>query len=135
MAKFLKTPKRRKDEPVETDQETDLDSMQVSTVYLPYRDAIKNVNFGLVNTVRDEIERLIRVYSLGIEVADCRMVLIKSCNNETEMDLSRLIEFYKNDLSLESTSVRIIHSNSATQNAQALPNVGSLGVSPKFSPN
>ncbi|RUS75729.1 hypothetical protein EGW08_016511 [Elysia chlorotica] len=112
-------------------QESDVDSIEVSRLELPYREPVKNVSLGSVNTVRDEIDRLLRTYDLRIPVDECELVITKTCGNSVRMNTVASIESYMNELS-NCTSVRLIHCNATAEIAQAAPNIGSLGVNPRY---
>ncbi|GFS22207.1 hypothetical protein ElyMa_006944800 [Elysia marginata] len=113
--------------PVKT--ETQLDSIEITELILPVRGKQLHVNLGLVNTVEEEIERLIADYSLNIRLEDCEMVIIKDNGDRRVMEFEHEVERYKDSLVISSNIVQLVH-NPKSSNTQA-PNLGSLGIALK----
>ncbi|GFS22173.1 hypothetical protein ElyMa_006943700 [Elysia marginata] len=112
-----------------TQKETDFDHIEITKVYLPYHDEpIKNWSFGLVNSVREEIDRLIRRYGLQLTVDSCTLALTKICGISISMDPLLKIEDYIDDLTCEGTVVRLIHSQPLEGHREPQASMDFMGV-------
>lgn len=111
--------------------EAEFDHIEVAKVFLPYQAEPEiNINFGLVNSVADEIQVLIRRFNLPIDhPKNCSLILIKSCGNIVKMHHDNRIEDYAGQLSNEATTVRLIHEPDANKEAQ--PSEASLRINLK----
>lgn len=102
-------------------KEADFDSILVKQVFLPYCDPVNNVPFGLVNTVQDEIDLLIRKFQLHLPAQSCTLVMTRHCGVSVAMDPGNRIEDYLADLSSHGTVVRLIHTQAPTAHYQGQP--------------
>lgn len=111
--------------------ETQLDSMMISALILPVHGKQLGVTLGLVNSVAEEIERLIEDYSLNLRPEECELVIVGENGERQVMLLDDNIEVYMDELCISSNIVQLVHNPSS--DSPASPNLGSLGVNIKSS--
>ncbi|KAK3794240.1 hypothetical protein RRG08_039021 [Elysia crispata] len=107
--------------------ETQMDSILIKGVILPVHGKVHDINLGLVNSVKEEIDKLLHTYNLNIPASECQLV-IENNGCTTVMEANQEIEYYLDKLTRSSSVLRLLHSK-ASQNS--LPNISTLGVNLK----
>ncbi|RUS69122.1 hypothetical protein EGW08_023115, partial [Elysia chlorotica] len=87
--------------------EAQADSVTVKVYLFGEAQTSVTVNFGLVNTIREEIGHLVEKNSLNVPPDECQLIMFEKGGNPTIMAADKEVEDYKDRLTPNSTIVKL----------------------------
>ncbi|RUS74180.1 hypothetical protein EGW08_018069 [Elysia chlorotica] len=110
--------------------EAEMNTILIPAIILPQIGAVQHIHLGLVNSVEEEIERLVHKYDLKVPVDECQLVIVESDGKRTVMEPGLEVEHYVHKLTQSSHILHLDHIGPESPNAH-VPELSKLGVALK----